>query len=116
MKSFKVILIGVVILIVILAIGYGLGWFNVFATKTIGKAQENANRQVFEQTQSYVMGKRQQALKYYNEYIMTKDDQTKQIIKNEVSQMFAEFDDNKLNGESKRFVEWCKYGKSKYFN
>ena len=49
------------ILIVSIGLGYVFGWNDVFYTKTVGKAKQNAERTVFEETQSYVEGKRQEA-------------------------------------------------------
>lgn len=103
------------ILVSILAIGamvglsYAFGWIGVHQTKTIHKAQENANREVFEQTQSYVEGKRQAALKYYKEYQQT-DEAGKKSLENIISQDFANFDEDKyLTGELHKFIHDCKY-------
>lgn len=98
--------IGVVILFV--ALTYGVGWFGVGYTKTVGKAQKNAEREVYEQTQSYVHAKKQEALKFYKEY-QKADPSEKQGIKAMVSHSFAEFDETKLDGFVRSFVEDCKY-------
>lgn len=109
MKTFKIVLISVAILIALIALDFGFGFVGVFKTKTVGKAQENAKREVFEQTQSYVEGKRQAALKYYKEYQQCEESQ-KQGLKNIISQDFANFDEEKyLTGEVKRFISMCKY-------
>lgn len=47
---------------------YGFAWYGVFKTKTVEKAQKDAEREVFEQTQSYVEGKRQELIKLRFEY------------------------------------------------
>lgn len=101
---------GIFILAIGLLIGvsYAFGWVGVHQTKTIFKAKENAKREVFEQTQSYVEGKRQEALKFYREY--QKADQIgKEAIKEMVAHSFAQFDEDKLDGKVKTFVYNCKY-------
>lgn len=100
-------IIGSILLLVVLY--FGLGYLGVIGTKTIGKAQQNAKREVFEQTQSYVEGKRQAALKYYKEYQQAEETQ-KQGLKNIISQDFANFDEDQyLTGELRNFIHNCKY-------
>ncbi|WP_159522903.1 hypothetical protein [Sunxiuqinia indica] len=92
-----------------IGLSYAFGWIGVHQTKTIGKAQQNAKREVFEQTQSYVEGKRQAALKYYKEYQQA-DEDAKKGLKGIVSQDFANFDEDKyLTGELRNFIHNCKY-------
>ena len=93
----------------LIGLSYGFGWIGVHQTKTIYKAKENAKREVFEQTQSYVEGKRQSALKYYQEY-QKSDESQKQGLKSVISQDFANFDEDKyLTGELRNFIHGCKY-------
>jgi len=93
----------------LIGLSYAFGWIGVHQTKTIYKAKENAKREVFEQTQSYVEGKRQSALKYYQEY-QKADESQKQGLKSIVSQDFANFDEDKyLTGELRNFIHGCKY-------
>lgn len=93
----------------LIGLSYGFGWIGVHLTKTIYKAKENAKREVFEQTQSYVEGKRQSALKYYQEY-QKADESQKQGLKSIISQDFANFDEDKyLTGELRNFIHGCKY-------
>ena len=51
-------------LMILVGLNFFFGWVNVGYTKTVGKAQQNAQRTVFEETQSYVEGKRQEVTKY----------------------------------------------------
>jgi hypothetical protein len=93
----------------LIGLSYAFGWVGVHQTKTIYKAKENAKREVFEQTQSYVEGKRQSALKYYQEYQKANESQ-KQGLKSIISQDFANFDEDKyLTGELRNFIHGCKY-------
>ena len=103
--------IGIVLAGIIIMVGlyFGLGYLGVIGTKTIGKAQQNANREVFEQTQSYVEGKRQEALKLYQEYQNAPDDESRRAIKSIASQSFANFDETKLSPTLQQFIHNCKY-------
>lgn len=83
--------IGFIALIFTLNLG-GLGWKMFFAPK-----YESVNRQVFEETKSYVHGKNEDLAKYFSEYQEAKTDEDKAIIKEVVKVRFAEFDTNKVN-------------------
>lgn len=100
MKKSKIILLSILGFILILCLVIGLGYYNVFYTKTAGKAQQKAKKQVqrevFEQTQSYVEGKRQEIVKYRLEY-MKADSSEKHAIKMTIIQSFANFDESLLN-------------------
>ena len=112
MKKF---LIGLAILFGIIIAGtivdFTTGYIGVFKTRTLGVAQENAERLKFEQTQSYVEGKRQEALKIYKEYLLA-DSATKISLKHIVVMQFGNIDEAKMNNfspELKRFIYNCKY-------
>ena len=64
MNTLKIVGLSLLCLVVIIALKFAFGWVDVGYTKTVGKAQENARREVFEQSQSYVEGKRQELTKY----------------------------------------------------
>jgi flagellin-like protein len=109
MSNGKITLYSIIGLVVLIAVIFVLGYTGVFFTKTVGKAQQNANREVFEQTQSYVEGKRQEAVKYYKEWLQAKDVESKKTIESLVSHSFANFDETKLDGQLQTFVYNCKY-------
>lgn len=108
MKIWQIVLSIIGGLIILIALDFGFGYIGVFKTKTVGKAQQSARREVFEETQSFVEGKRQEALKFYREYKQA-DASEKQGIKSMVAHSFANFDEEKLSGEVKTFVKMCKY-------
>ena len=93
-NSTKIILGFVGLIVLMLALTLMFGWFGVYQTKTVGKAQQNADREVFEQTQSYVEGKRQELTKDYHEWINAKSDD-KLAIEAVVRSSFANFDEEK---------------------
>ena len=105
----KIIGFALLILVLLLAMSYAFGWFGVGYTKTVGKAKQDADRQVFEETQSYVEGKRQEALKLYREWNECEDMECKKGIESYVRTSFANFDETKLSPELERFVSIIKY-------
>lgn len=109
MKEIEKILLGVVLFLLVgIGVSFMTGTAQVWYTKTIGKDQQNAEREVFESSQSYVEGKRQEALKYYNEY-KDADSTAQQTLKEIVKLSFANFDDDLLQDPVKTFIKTCKY-------
>lgn len=70
---------------------FGLWSYSFFAPK-----YENVRRSVYENTQSYVEGKRQSLTNYYDEFRNAKPDE-KKAIRKLMLQEFSNFDLNKLN-------------------
>ena len=99
-------IVGAVVLVMLLSLAFG--WFDVGYTKTVGKAQQNANRTVFEETQSYVEGKRQFLNKEREEYRREKDPQAKEAIRQSILHEMANFDLNKLSNDDYSFVQELK--------
>lgn len=108
MKRTYIILCVFGAIVAIVCLIFGLGLLGIGYTKTIGKGQANANRQVFEQTQSYVEGKRQQLTKYRLEYLTTKDSVSKEAIRETILMDFANFDANKLPVDLQQFLNQLK--------
>ena len=100
--------IGISILVIGLLIGmsYGFGWIGVHQTKTIGKALQNANREVFEETNSFTKGKRQEIIKYYKEW-KEADSLDKKAIEVIVSMSLSDFDEDRLITDTK-LLKWIK--------
>jgi hypothetical protein len=110
MKVWKIVLLVISGLVLLIALDFGFGYLGVFKTKTIGKAKQNAQREVFEVTQSYVEGKRQEAAKLYKEWKLAKLPEDKQAIEAVVRTSFVQFDEQEyLEGEIQRFIYNCKY-------
>jgi hypothetical protein len=84
--------------------------FEIFGTKFWGVRKENARREVFEQTQSYVEAKRQELVKLHHEWEMAKPED-KVSIEFMIRQDFANFDENKLSNspELYNFLKKVKY-------
>lgn len=88
---------------------YG-GYADALVTRTGGKAKQDAQRVVFENTQSYVQGKRQEASKLYKEWTLAKSAADKAAIEEVVRIQFSNFDENKyLAGPVASFIYNSKY-------
>jgi len=106
---------GVGILFIIVGIGvglsYGMGWFKVGYTETVGKAQQDAETKVFENSNAFTKAKKQEALKAYKEYMLTDDETAKKAILYTVGMSLADFDEDKYITDVK-LRSWIK--KAKY--
>lgn len=84
--------------------------FEIFGMRFWGVRQENARREVFEHTQSYIQGKRQELIKLHHEWITERNSDNKLIIQNTVRQSFANFDDRNISDPVLySFLTKCKY-------
>lgn len=102
----KKIVIGV---LCIVAFIFLINEFSIFGIKFWGKRTENAKREVFEQTQSYVEGKRQELVKYHHEWMLASPED-KKTIEATVRMSFANFDENKIEQpELFDFLKRAKY-------
>jgi len=89
---------GAGILVIFIITGIMLLHYRFFAPKF-----ENAQRKVYENSQSYVHGKLQDLAKYYEEYQKTNN---KIVIANLVKMNFADFDANKIQSiELRNFLK-----------
>ena len=70
----RIALIIIASIIGLFALIFAANEFEIFGTRFWGVRKENARREVFEQTQSYYDGKRQQLAKYHHEWIKADND------------------------------------------
>lgn len=83
--------------------------FAIFGTRFWGVRKENARREVFEQTQSYVEGKRQELIKLHHEWNKAGADD-KIAIETTIRLNFANFDESKIEQpELYSFLKKIKY-------
>lgn len=105
--------LGIFLLVLILFTGltYGFGWFGVGYTKTVGKSQQNANREVYEESNSFTKAKRQEIIKYYREYNEVETDVEKEAIANILRMSLADFNEDKFIKDKKllSFVKKIKF-------
>ena len=69
--------------------------FEIFGVRFWGVRKACAQREVFEQSQSYVEGKRQELVKLHHEWIKA-DDESKKAIESTIRISFANFDSGKI--------------------
>ena len=90
-KTVKIIGISICALLIPIVVGlYSLGLFKLFAP-----LEKDIQRDVFENTKSYLHGVQQDLGKYYHEY-QTTDGAGKEIIETTIRIRFAEIDADKL--------------------
>lgn len=109
MKKGKIFGYSIGALLILVGLSFAFGFLDVAMIKTVGKAKQNAQREVFEKTQSHVFAKRQEALKYYQEYRNAETEEDRETIRMVVRLAFAETDDNILQEPVKSFIMECKY-------
>lgn len=91
-------------IVLVVAIIFGLNYLGLANFRFFAPKYENAKREVYENTQSYVEGKRQAITKHYNEWRKA-DSAEKNAIRAVVLQEFANFDIDKLTPAQ---YEWYK--------
>lgn len=90
------VFVGLIVLLFNLEL-LGLGWTRFFSPK-----RQNIQREVFEETKSYVHGKIQDLAKYYDEYQKSDSPDDKEAIQTVIKSQFAEFDAEKINSSQLR--------------
>jgi len=91
----KSILITLVSLALFFVILFGLQYVGIVNYKFFAPKYQNAQREVFENTQSFTEGKIQDLIKYYHEWLNS-DKEGKSALKELVIEDFANYDINKL--------------------
>jgi len=96
MKTGKIVGLSFLGIILLIALTFGLGYLGVFHTKTVGKAQQNADRE---------------AMKMYKEWVQAETPTEKKALENLVAHTFANIDEQKyFTNPVKTWVYNCKYG------
>lgn len=91
----KIILGFILILIIGLALSWGMGWWGIFYKKTVGAADRDADREVFENTRSYNQGKVQELAKIKAEYDRASEED-KPALAATIRHRFADYDADRL--------------------
>jgi hypothetical protein len=82
----------------------GLSFFALYHYQFFGTRFENARRQVFEQTQSYVEGKRQDLVRYRLQYQQAKDPAEQQAIRMMILESMANVDTSLFSYDLQDFL------------
>jgi len=105
MKIFQNIIIGILLFVLII---FGLNYFGLVQYKFFAPKFQEARREVFEHTQSYVEGKRQELTKYRLEYMRTENPTEKSAIRMTILNSFANFDESLLPPDLRSFLHEIK--------
>lgn len=104
MKKTTIVLISIGSLIIIIGLLFISGIIQLEFIRFFKPKFESVERNVFEETKSYVHGAIQDIAKYYQEYQSTDN---KEVIENVIKMRFSEFDAEKIKSSKLRswFVE-----------
>ena len=100
-KFFKWGMIFVGFLLVCGIIGFGFELLTIQKSRVVEPMKENVRRNVFENTQSYVHGKRQELAKAYGEWSSKKADE-RVAIEEVIKVTFADFPSDQINNDKLR--------------
>ena len=107
MKTYKIILLVILGLALLIGLSFGTGMLDVFYTKTVGKAKQNAKREDYEETNSFTKAKRMEAIKLYKEYNSCETDEDRKAIEIVASMSFSDFDEDKYITDY-NLLQWIK--------
>lgn len=104
MKNF---LIGLLIIIIVvggsIGLAFGMGWINVGYTNTVGIAQANADRNVFEHNKAHIEGMSKDLAKYKYDFDTEKDVVNKKAIVQLIQHQFADFNPTQIENYNLRY-------------
>ena len=105
-----IILAGIAGFILLLGLVWIVQGNDFFMYKFFAPKYANVQREVFENTQSYVEGKRQDLVAYRLQYLQAKSDTERAALKATIVMMYANFDESKLQQpELREFLKQMKY-------
>jgi len=105
----RIVLVTIASIIGLFALIFAANEFEIFGTRFWGVRKANAQREVFENTQSYVEGKRQELIKLHHEWNKASADD-RIAIEATIRMNFANFDENKIEQpELYSFLKTIKY-------
>lgn len=104
MKYVGYVCLGLVVLVLLGSLAFGLEWAGIKWKGFFGPKHAAVERQVFEQTRSYNAGKAQELTKLKFEYDRAETEQEKKAVLSMVRHAFAEYDEKLINSPDLR--EW----------
>lgn len=107
MKIWKIVLLSILGLVLLIGLSFAMGWVGVGYIKTVGKAKQDAKTEVFENSNAFIKGKRQEILKAYKEYHSTDNETAKKAIAYTLSMSLADFDEDQYIDDLK-LKAWVK--------
>lgn len=109
MSKTKAVGLSILGVLVLLALPYVFGIYELQFYKFYQPKKEGIRREVFKQTRSYNEAKLQELTKYRLEYLRATDEVEKKAIASTIRHTFAEYDSSKLPRELKTFLNEVKY-------
>lgn len=104
MNVVKYVLGAIGVLVLIVALSFAMGVVDLGFTKFFKPKQQNIEREVFENTQSYVHGKTQDLAKYFEEY-RNADQDSKESIRQLIIMNFSDFNAEQIrSSQLKNFL------------
>lgn len=99
MKRWGIILLVIGAIILLIGLSFGLGFWKMAFKSTFEPMEQDIEREVFENTKSYVQGKIQDLSNYYEEY-QKADAEDRVIIRNVIQMQFAGFEKKDIDNET----------------
>lgn len=105
----RVVFVTVLSIVFLIGLGFTLDYAGLQWFRFIEPQKEDARHEVFKKTRAYNEAKLQELVKLKYEYERA-DKAGKEAIANVIRHTFAEYDENQLPEELKKFVKKIKYG------
>lgn len=102
MSTKKKVFIGIIVFILVYVLTFGMSLGSIHLNGILKQHQADVEREVFENTKSYVKGMSDDLAKYKFEFTMSDDEVEKEAIADLIRSRFADFDSNDLNNRELR--------------
>jgi len=109
MKTGKIIGLSLLTIILLIGLSWGGTALGLLHMKVFEPKRQDIKREIFENTQSYVEGKRQEAIKMYREWNAAPADE-KLGLEKMAGHTFANVEDDIFEEPLRTWVRNCKYG------
>jgi len=110
MKYVAYVLLGIVVLVMLGSLAFGMEWAGIKWYGFFGPKREAVRREVFKQTRSYNEGKEQELVKLRLEYLREKDADAKKALASTIRHLFSDYDETLLDSaELRSFLKQMKY-------
>lgn len=107
-KGIGIAVVAIVVLALIAGLAFGFEWLGIEKDRILKPKRAEVEREVFENTPSYIHGMKQQLAKLWGEWMREDDPASKKALEAVVRHRFAEFDGLRhLTGEQLSFFRRC---------
>ena len=109
MKTGKIVGLSLLTIVLLIGLSWGGTALGLLHMKVFEPKRQDIQREIFENTQSYVEGKRQEAMKMYREWGSAPLDE-KAALEKMAGHTFANVEDDIFEEPLRTWVHNCKYG------